>query len=264
MTVLEKSKILITVKTYPNLSTKHTETVCTAGFREDGSWVRIYPISYRHMEKGQKFGKYQWIEADIVRDTRDPRPESYKLTSEITPLNRIDTKNQWLKRKDITLQNVYTDLAKLIDEARDISISTSLAVFKPHKIIAFHVEKVDSKLEKSISKKQLAMQLDKSSATILADKVPYKFYYTIIDENGKRSRMQILDWEIYQLCRKLIRKYGQKKHVIYTHLKAKYFDEFTAKRDIHLFLGTNRYWHIRRSKNPFMIVGVFYPPKDNE
>lgn len=204
MTVAKKSKILIAVKTYPNLSTKHTETVCTAGLLENDSWVRIYPIQYRHMDKNQKFAKYQWIEAEIMRDTRDPRPESYKLASEITPLNRINTKNEWQKRKNIMLQNVYTDLSELIDEARDVNISTSLAVFKPHKVIAFHVEKVDSKLDKAISKKQLSMQLDKNSAKTLADKVPYKFYYSIIDENGKRSRMQILDWEIYQLCRKLI------------------------------------------------------------
>ena len=34
------------------------------------------------------------------------------------------------------------------------------------------------------------------------------------------------------------------------------------KRNIHLFLGTNRQWHIRKSPNPFMIIGVFYPPKN--
>ncbi len=36
------------------------------------------------------------------------------------------------------------------------------------------------------------------------------------------------------------------------------------KRDIYLFLGTNRQWHIRKSPNPFMIIGVFYPPKIEE
>ena len=92
-----------------------------------------------------------------MRDTRDPRPESYKLASKITPLNRIDTKNEWQKRKNIMLKNVYTDLEKLIDEARDVNISTSLAVFKPHKIIAFHIKKIDSKLDKAINKKQLSI-----------------------------------------------------------------------------------------------------------
>ncbi|MYF20247.1 MAG: hypothetical protein F4218_06430 [Synechococcus sp. SB0677_bin_5] len=32
------------VKTYPTLSQKYGETVCTAGVREDGSWMRLYPL----------------------------------------------------------------------------------------------------------------------------------------------------------------------------------------------------------------------------
>jgi len=34
---MARERILITVKTYPTLSRKHGETVCTAGIREDGS-----------------------------------------------------------------------------------------------------------------------------------------------------------------------------------------------------------------------------------
>jgi hypothetical protein len=33
--------ILIAVKTYPTLSEKYDELVCTAGFKEDGTWIRI-------------------------------------------------------------------------------------------------------------------------------------------------------------------------------------------------------------------------------
>lgn len=42
-------RVLITVKTYPTLSKKYGETVCTAGLREDGSWVRIYPVPFRQL-----------------------------------------------------------------------------------------------------------------------------------------------------------------------------------------------------------------------
>ncbi len=40
---MAKERILITVKTYPTLSRKYGKTVCTAGVREAGSWVR--PLS---------------------------------------------------------------------------------------------------------------------------------------------------------------------------------------------------------------------------
>jgi len=33
------TKVLITVKTYPTLSAKYDELVCTAGFKEDGTWI---------------------------------------------------------------------------------------------------------------------------------------------------------------------------------------------------------------------------------
>ena len=36
---MAKTKVLITVKTYPAISKKYEELVCTAGFLEDGSWI---------------------------------------------------------------------------------------------------------------------------------------------------------------------------------------------------------------------------------
>jgi hypothetical protein len=54
-----KERILITVKTYPTISKTHGELVCTAGIREDGSWIRLYPVPFRRMEDYKKFEKYQ-------------------------------------------------------------------------------------------------------------------------------------------------------------------------------------------------------------
>ena len=76
------TKILVTVMTYPTLSDKHFETVCTAGFREDGSWIRIFPVPYRLLDQfdKNKYSKWQWIEADIEQNlTHDDRPESYHI-----------------------------------------------------------------------------------------------------------------------------------------------------------------------------------------
>jgi hypothetical protein len=47
---MPKERILITVKTYPTLSRKYGETVCTAGIRPDGSWVRLYPVPFRRLD----------------------------------------------------------------------------------------------------------------------------------------------------------------------------------------------------------------------
>lgn len=258
---MEKTRILVTVKTAPLLSTKYTETVCTAGIREDGRWIRIYPIPYRLLDAAQRFSKYQWIEVRVEKDTRDPRPESYKLAGKIKLLKHLGTNNEWQERRHIVLQNVYTNLTKLITEARNPKISTSLAVFKPVRIITFQLKKADSKQKYIARKKMLSETLDDKTASNLAEHVPYTFHYNFVDAKGRRSCLQILDWEIYQLCRKLMRKYGNRREVLQRHLQRKYFDEFKQKRDVHFFLGTTKRWHIRRGSNPFLIVGIFYPPK---
>ncbi len=46
-------KILIWGKTYPELSKKYIETVCTAGVLESGKPVRLYPITYRYLNDEQ-------------------------------------------------------------------------------------------------------------------------------------------------------------------------------------------------------------------
>ena len=51
---IEKVKILITVKTYPLPSTAYQETVCTAGVKEDGTWIRLYPVRFRYLLDSQR------------------------------------------------------------------------------------------------------------------------------------------------------------------------------------------------------------------
>ena len=57
---MAKTRVLITVKTYPTISGKYDELVCTAGFREDGSWIRIYPVPFRKIAYDQQYKKYDW------------------------------------------------------------------------------------------------------------------------------------------------------------------------------------------------------------
>ena len=74
---MKKERILVTVKTYPTLSKKYGETVCTAGVREHGTWVRIYPVPFCRLEESERYRKYDWLECRLVRRTADPRPESF-------------------------------------------------------------------------------------------------------------------------------------------------------------------------------------------
>ncbi|HOW68120.1 MAG TPA: hypothetical protein P5186_02880 [Candidatus Paceibacterota bacterium] len=142
---MEREKVLITAKTYPTLSRKHGETVCTAGVRMDGSWVRIYPVSFRRLEETEQYRKYDWIECDLVRGRHDPRPETRHPADvkQLQPVAHMDTADNWRERRRLLLQTarVHTSLQSLIDGAKTNTLS--LAVFKPTKIIGFVWEEED-------------------------------------------------------------------------------------------------------------------------
>lgn len=115
-------RVLITVKTYPTLSRKYGETVCTAGLRQDGSWVRIYPVPFRRLDEAEQYRKFDWIECDLIRGTSDPRPETRHPAdmSQLRPVGHMGTSDAWRERRSLLLDTatVYTRLVPLIDGAR--------------------------------------------------------------------------------------------------------------------------------------------------
>lgn len=271
---MTKMRVLVTVKTYPTLSGKYDELVCTAGFKESGEMIRIYPLAFRKKSYNEQYSKYNWIEIDLVKNTSDFRPESYRPhshESEIKILEKIDTKNEWAARKEIVLKKVYYDLAELIDEAHNKQILTSLAVFKPTEIIDFVIEAVEREWDKNklakleAERKQSNLFQQPEDPFKVVRKLPYKFSYVLKDKNGKKSKMMIEDWEIGQLFWNCLERAGGNEKIAVQKVKEKYLDNFAKTKDLYLFLGTSQLHH-HVSKNPFMIIGAFYPdfPKTPE
>ncbi len=264
---MAKERILIAVKTYPTLSEKYKELACTAGFREDGSWIRLYPIPFRLLDHEQRYKKYQWVEVETTPNRGDPRPESHRVrnTDNIKLLETMGTERAWEARRRLILGNnkIYTNLGEIIDLAN--SNKLSLVVFKPAEIIDFVVEdadpewpqyKVNAILD---SFKQANLFEDQNLEDFkLMPKLPYKFSYRFKDDEGKQSTLMIEDWEIGQLYWNCEKNQGREKAT--QKVREKYFDDFVKTKDLHLFLGTTREWH-GRAKNPFVIIGTFHPPQ---
>ena len=256
-------KILITVKTYPSLSSTYDELVCTAGFREDGTWVRIYPVQFRNLDYDKQYKKYQWIEIDLEKNTSDPRQESFRPRSNtIKILSKLDTKNNWAERKKIVLQNTTEELKKLINDAH--SNLLSLAVFNPTKILDFVVEETErewdeAKLNYILEKRKQLSLFEPENKKEIPKKLPYKFSYFFEDINSKKSTLMIEDWEIGQLYWNCLKHHNGNEQKAIEDVRQKYFDDFVKTKDLYLFLGTTREFHIRKAKNPFVIIGVFYP-----
>lgn len=261
------TKVLITVKTYPTLSAKYDELVCTAGFREDGTWIRIYPIPFRKKPYSEQYKKYDWIEVDIVKNDSDFRRESYRpktIESEIKVTGHIETTDNWVERKKICLGKIYYNLSELIAEAKDNNICTSLAVFKPTEKIDFTSESVDRDWDKDklsrLNQLNLFESTDEGKFEVVR-KLPFKFKFVFKDNQSKESRMMIEDWEAGQLFWNCLLRYkGDEKKAI-EDVRKKYFDDFALTKDLYFFLGTTQAHHYV-SINPFIIIGTFHPKKE--
>ncbi len=262
---MARTKVLITVTTYPLPSRTYDELVCTAGFLENGDWIRIYPVPFKFLQ----FGKYQWIELDLKRPRQhDFRPESHSPAhpdlSDKIELEKIDTKHEWEERKKFCLKNVFTSLDTLIDQSKN-PYNVSLATFKPARILDFIIEEDDREWKrewieqlKQIDLFTSAEQKDIAPRIPIA-KVPYKFKYHIVDDKGKESKMMIEDWEVGALYWNCLTAAEGDEKIALAKVRQKYFDDLAMTKDVYLFLGTTAEWHRRRATNPFVIIGVFYP-----
>ena len=176
-------------------------------------------------------------------------------------------KPNWEERRRIIFKNkyIYTNLQELIGKAK--SDGTSLAVYKPKRILDFVVEPDDrdwdpKKLAGLHSQSQ-QMNLFQTMEEIenefkTVQKVPYKFSYRFEDDSGKPSKLMIEDWEIGMLYFNCLSKARGDENAAINRVKEKYYDTF-LKRDLYFFLGTTKKFH-NIAPNPFIIIGVFYPP----
>lgn len=270
---MERQRVLITVKTYPTLSRRYGETVCTAGVREDGTWVRIYPVPFRRLNEEQQYKKYDWLEVRLVRNTTDPRPETYRPFDSADlekPVGHMDTDDQWRERRKLLLKTarVYDRLDDLIAGAKANEIS--LAVFKPTRIIDFVWEEEERTWdpEKVREMRDATKQYDLFADNTwretfnVIDKLPYSFSYKFEDASGKKSELQVLDWEAGALYWNCLRSTNGDEPKALAKVRQKYFDEFT-KKDLHFFLGTTQQFHFV-APNPWVIIGVLPIPAEKQ
>jgi hypothetical protein len=269
---MPRERILITVKTYPTLSRKYGETVCTAGLREDGSWVRLYPVPFRRLDEAEQYKKFDWLECDVVRSTKDPRPETYHPVDmrQLVAVDHMDTAANWRERRRLVLgkATVHTRLQAVIDGAK--ANTMSLAVFKPARVTDFIWEEEDrnwdaSKLAEMRNRADQGEMFTEETwrqTFEVIRKMPFSFSYRFEDEAGKASELQVLDWEVGALFWNCLQICNGDEAAARAKVRQKYFDDFLQK-DLHFFLGTTQEFHFR-APNPWVIIGVFPIPHERQ
>jgi hypothetical protein len=255
---MKKSNILIVVKTYPEISKKYTETVCTAGISADSKrLIRLYPIRFRYLEGELRFSKFQWINATIEKALSDPRPESYRIdpgsieVGSIIPASKNwDERYSWIINK----RTVFSSVEALRDAQK--KDGTSLGIVKPKNVHRAIIQPRDRlEVEQAIAKKDsIINQLDlfetKKDLYILPIRIMIEFSCDEPECNG--HKMSILDWEFGQLYRKVVKQKDWQAKI-----EAKIMKEiFSETRDTYIILG-----NIAAHPQTFCVLGFFWPPK---
>ncbi|MDA8078743.1 MAG: hypothetical protein M0Z79_07355 [Nitrospiraceae bacterium] len=250
--------VLVTVKAYPNPSTKYRETVCVAGIDIDtGRWIRLYPIPFRDLDDKNKFTKYSIIEVRALKSPADNRPESFKVvSSSISVLDRLDTRNNWDRRKCYLLPTISSSLCDILRE--NATNDKSLGMFKPAKV-AFRCNKVKPK--KTPEKRDACYAqfglYAKNPDPIEA--IPYDFRYNFYchgEPECPGHDLPIIDWELMQSYRKWRYQYST-EDILLEEIKKRWLDNMCSdSHDTFFFVG-----NMQRFKENFMVLGVFYPKK---
>lgn len=253
-------RILIVTKTYPSVSQKYRETVCTAGVLLDDldrplGWVRLYPIPYRLLEDNQKFKRWSIIRASIERNTKDSRSESYRIDVNSLVVERhIGTSDSWRYRKELILHpSLQFSSTEAIQNQK-----LSLGLIKPLEIKKCYYRKSDRNWKPS--QKRVLDQENLFESKLDLEKIPYRFIYEFIEKDHKKRRYSIIDWEFSELYRK-----SRKEELISNpelweqsgcDSVQKRLYEYMMNKDLYFLLG-----NIRIRPKQFTIIGVIYPPK---
>ena len=253
-------KVLITVKTYPIPSAKYDELVCTAGVRESGEFVRLYPINFRDLPYAQQYKKYQWIEVEAEpHKGRDVRKESYRPNCDTLRLigDPIPTRNgNWSARAQFALKCRSSSLEEL--QAKQEEDRTSLGIFRPKRIddLVIKPDSAQWKASFQAAMRQARLWDDRSVSKEPPRKVPFKFQYcfTCDDSGCHGHQMMIEDWEVGALYWR-VRDKGASPQEAARSVREKFLSDICGPdKDTHFYVGT-----VSAHPKSWVVIGVFYP-----
>ncbi len=225
-----RSEAIILIKASPVIGEKHGETVCCAGLDLYGNWLRLYPVSFRVLEEGKRFSRWDKVEFEWRLPTNDSRKESRHVNNQTLEITgKVKAKSE---RQSLLGKQVVHSLNREYEAGR------SLALLKPE-ITDFVIHK------KSVDK--LAMQqreIDNFHAqddmfiprpAVPVKACPFEFQYRYRTEDGKRKGT-CQDWETEATFFKWRNLYGE--HNAIDKMKDQ-FGTRLPERGLYFAMGTH-------------------------
>lgn len=197
-----ESDAIVLIKAAPQVGQRHGETVCCAGIGLDGKWLRLYPVSFRTLDDGQKFGRWDKIRFRWKLPSDDFRVESRRIDQDsITIVGQLrkSERQKFLSGLIVTGLNAE----RLHDR--------SLALLKA-KILGFRFEK---RTAQEITREQERFDALRAQQSLFNLKpiipyrpCPYHFKYRYETDDGRREGT-CQDWEIEATYFNWTKEYGE-------------------------------------------------------
>ncbi len=255
----ELNRVLVTVKTYPNPSMKHDETVCTAGITGSGEWVRMYPVPYRYLPPEKQYKKWQWMEIALAERgyQNDPRPESREPDVNTIRLlgEPLPTNDRWRQRREIIDAMPHHTLGELEElwDARRLS----LGIIRPSEVLDLEVSAGDEKWSAK-HEAMLAQPLLFGKRKGLR-RIPYRFRYVFrCPDSPDPHKLTVEDWELGVRYLRERRGRGSERAAVQAVRDVFLGHMCASDRDTRFFVGTHSVY------NTWLVIGVFYPPRDRQ
>ncbi|MCZ6834457.1 MAG: hypothetical protein O7G85_01655 [Planctomycetota bacterium] len=232
-------RILITVRTYPNLSVKYNEVVCTGGITEDGDWRRLYPIQHRSLEKEKQYKTFDIVNVKVSDTSPDGRPESRRPDcSSLQIEGHLDDPHQrwdWIGR---TALESMAELEQSEWTLRPVRVS---------EILKFEAE--EDSHEWSQKQKEILRQESLFGDPKPLEKIPYDFKFTWKDGLGKEYRSKFIAWEVGQTWRRM----RDKEKVIQAFWDKRFSDRYS----LYFFMG-----NFAAHRQHYGVCGIYNPPRE--
>jgi hypothetical protein len=236
-------RILITVRTYPAISTKYIETVCTGGITDTGEWRRLYPVPLRYLDGDRQYRTFDVVQVDVEPgkdgrpETRTPRLQSLRVTSH---LDRWASRCQWIN------PTIFPSLKSMVAAGK------SLAPVEVREVLEFIAKPTSPDWTAKQKAKLLQEQLFEERKGL--EKVPFDFRFRWRDGDGVEHNSHVLAWEFGETLRQYRQHYPDPVQV----MRDKWMNDLCgANRAVSFFMGNQA-----RFRHNFSICGIFSPPKE--
>lgn len=216
---MNREEAIVIVKAAPRLGNKYGETVCTAGVTHDHQWVRLYPVTFRRLDKSKQFDRWDVIQYSCQPNPADRRIESRKLDLESLSIGGT------LPAKDR-----FALVEPMIRNSLDAELEAgrSLAFIRPtiRKLTIEKKPQAEFEAEKAEFDRYASQGDLFLGSTKAYTPCPYRFIYEYEIKDGKRhSTCQ--DWETEATFFHWQKQYGEAEALKRMHMR--WSEELPAK-----------------------------------